>query len=154
MAGIPETLKTMLETEIAKGAEGRLNALKGVYIGNIELFPEEKYPLVNIVSMPSRYPFNGNHIELSREYSLVVHVLGSSLSASETLRDQLVFDEQSSPLNGIIPFFLADRCFKIGDVLYEVTIGETETVIGKDKMGRDSAAADIPITVSTTIELK
>lgn len=154
MATIPETLKTMLETEIAKGTGGRLNALKGVYTGNIELFPEDKYPLVNIVSMPSRYPYNGNHIELSREYSLVIHVIGSSLSASEALRDQLVFDEQSTPYNGIIPFFLANRGFKIGTVLYGITIGDTETVIGKDKMGRDSAAADIPITIGTTIELK
>ncbi|GEM_PF-1838641 len=151
---IPQKLKEMFDAEIALGAAGRLSNLKGVYIGDIDLKPESDYPVLCIITDKGRYPFNGNHIELQRNYHLVIGVLDKSIQDAEALRDQLVFDEQSDPYAGVIPFLLNNRGFDISDIGYLINVGEAESMMGKDKGNRDTAAAVIPINVETTCELK
>lgn len=148
---IPDKLKELIEAEIAKGDAGLLPTLNGVYISNLDILPQRDYPLVLIVRAPSKFPFNGNFIELGRNYSLIVCALDPSIQVAEETCDNLVFNEQSDPPTGLIPFLLANTGITIGDIAYEVSIGETETSVRRDRSGRDTATAEIPITVSTTV---
>ncbi len=151
---ITQKLKEMFDAEIALGAAGRLGNLKGVYIGDIDLLPESDYPVLCIITDKSKHPFNGNHVELQRKFSLVIGVLNKSIPDAEALRDQLVFDEQSIPIAGVAPFLLLNQGFTIGTQRYLIGVGETETMVGPDKGGRTTAAAVIPISVLTMCELK
>jgi hypothetical protein len=150
---IPERLKELLETEIANGAAGRLEDLVGVYIGKLDVLPQDKYPLVCIVTDPGKYSYNGNFVQIEHNYTLQVGVLNASLQEAEELRDQLIFDEQASPPTGLIPFLLDNNNFTCGSTSYELTVGETATGIAKDPGSRMTAAAEIPVTITTEITI-
>ena len=147
MSSIQSTLQTLLETEMSAG--GLLANLNGVYIGGIKLMAAESYPVLIIDSTPGKYIFNGNHLLVIVNLTLTVHVIMSVVSDAEEVRDKLIYDYSTTPASGLIAFFLKYGGLTVGSLRYKISLGEIETGVGTDKGGRETAAAEIPLELST-----
>ena len=73
---IQEVLQSLMESEMVTG--GLLEELKYVHIGEMDLFPADKYPVAGIPGSGEIY-FNGNHVDVERNITIILQVIEGTI---------------------------------------------------------------------------
>lgn len=148
---VQDEIKSLMEAEMVEG--GKLEGLKSVVIGDITLIPAANYPCAMIISEPGKMVYNGNHLLIEKNFVIVIHVIEDTIEKSEEIRDELIIRESNGSFFGMMPFLKTNMGIQAGDLRYALSFSDINTGTGPNSKGRDTAAAEIPVKLTTRINL-
>ena len=142
-----QKIAEMIQNSIDDKQIGLLSGFNSVYIGEYQLFPDEKYPAITLTSDEHSFEVNGNKLAIERNIMLYCHAIMPTLEESEEVLDELLFGDNGQGNKGMVKFLVDNPRFQVAGQFYLLQFTKGRIKSGFDQKSRATAQAEIPLKV-------